>query len=208
MDEDAPGGNRAGDGEDASGDCPEEVIAPLASVPADSTHLFTVRDVHADTEVEAILVRTDGSGDGGDGSGSDDGDDSSGGESEREGNEAARNADGGAADAADADTGAPHVRAWLNYCQHWTDVRLDGGSGATRRDGDIVCGRHGATFEADSGHCDFGPCEGAYLDGVGVAVSDGTVRLTDPDYEFCHEGPIEDDEDLDLSTNPGDRLGF
>jgi nitrite reductase/ring-hydroxylating ferredoxin subunit len=182
MDADDPDPDADADDGNAGGERPGEEIAPLAAVPTDSTHLFTVRDVHADTEVEAILVRTDGGN--GDGNGD------------------------GSASGADSPGDGAEVAAWLNYCQHWTDVRLDTGSGATRRDGEIVCGRHGATFEADTGRCDFGPCEGAYLDEVTVAVADGAVRLTDPDYEFRHEGPVEEEDDLDLSTNPGGRLGF
>ena len=51
--------------------------------------------------------------------------------------------------------------AWRNYCPHWTDVRLDKGSGAEFRDGSLMCTRHGATFEPGSGTCTYGPCEGA-----------------------------------------------
>ena len=56
------------------------------------------------------------------------------------------------------------VNGWFNYCQHWRDVSLDTGDGAMVRDGEIVCSRHGATFESDDGECTFGPCEGAVLD--------------------------------------------
>jgi nitrite reductase/ring-hydroxylating ferredoxin subunit len=99
------------------------------------------------------------------------------------------------------------VVGFENYCQHWTDVRLDRGSGAPVRNGELVCTKHGATFERDSGYCDFGPCEGAYLQTVDVTVDDGAVYLTDDDYEFARVGEAETD-DLDRSTSPGDRLGF
>lgn len=95
------------------------------------------------------------------------------------------------------------IAAWQNYCQHWTDVRLDKGSGATLRNGEVLCGRHGALFEADTGRCTYGPCEGAYLDEVEVAVEDGTVFLTDDRYEFEALGPS---GDHDLST--GSRIDF
>ncbi|MFC7155476.1 Rieske (2Fe-2S) protein [Halomarina halobia] len=98
---------------------------------------------------------------------------------------------------------SPPVAAWKNYCQHWTDVRLDKGSGAMVRDGEIVCQRHGATFERDSGYCDFGPCEGAYLEEVAVAVEDGAVYLVDDRYEFANLGPS---GEHDLST--GSRIDF
>lgn len=99
------------------------------------------------------------------------------------------------------------VVAWLNYCQHWTDVRLDRGSGATVRNGEILCTKHGATFETESGYCDFGPCEGAYLTEVEVAVVDGHVSLTDESYEFVETGATNGDPIEDLSSS-GDRLGF
>ncbi|SIQ90640.1 Ferredoxin subunit of nitrite reductase or a ring-hydroxylating dioxygenase [Haladaptatus litoreus] len=95
------------------------------------------------------------------------------------------------------------VLAWKNYCQHWTDVRLDKGNGATMRDGELVCGKHGALFEADSGVCSYGPCEDAVLDSVDVTVEDGAVYLTDPDYEFVQQGSS---IEYDLSSNRS--LGF
>jgi nitrite reductase/ring-hydroxylating ferredoxin subunit len=95
------------------------------------------------------------------------------------------------------------VAAWRNYCQHWTDVRLDKGSGAAVRDGELLCQKHGATFESDSGLCTFGPCEGAVLDEVEVAVEDSGVYLTDERYEFEQLGPS---GEHDLST--GSRIDF
>ena len=87
------------------------------------------------------------------------------------------------------------VACWLNYCQHFTHITLDKGSGAEMRDGEIVCTNHGAYFESDTGLCTFGPCEGAFLTAVEVAVTDGEVFLTDEDYEYRHVGPIEKDAD-------------
>jgi nitrite reductase/ring-hydroxylating ferredoxin subunit len=89
------------------------------------------------------------------------------------------------------------VVGWLNYCQHMTHVKIDKGSGATMRNGEILCRNHGAMFRADSGECTFGPCEGAYLQPVDVAVEDGTVVLVDDDYEYVGPGP--------LASDPGDR---
>jgi len=70
------------------------------------------------------------------------------------------------------------VACWLNYCQHLTHIKLDKGSGAPMRDGELICANHGAYFEADSGHCTYGPCEGAYLTDLSVTVSEGR-RLPD-----------------------------
>lgn len=95
------------------------------------------------------------------------------------------------------------VVAYTNYCPHWRDVRLDKGSGATVRDGELVCGKHGATFETASGHCDFGPCEGAVLDTFEVAVANGAVYLTDEAWDSAEPGLS---EERDLSS--GGRIDF
>jgi len=98
---------------------------------------------------------------------------------------------------------ADGVVAFENYCPHWTDVRLDTGSGATVREDELVCEKHGATFERDSGSCTFGPCEGAVLEVVETTVKDGEVYLTDDRYEFENRGSS---GDHDLSS--GGRIGF
>ena len=101
--------------------------------------------------------------------------------------------------ATDGGSEAAAITGWLNYCQHFTHIKLDKGSGAPMRDGELVCANHGAYFESDSGRCTYGPCEGAYLTELDVAVEDGTVSLTDEDYEFVDTGGMETD-DLDLSS--------
>jgi len=83
---------------------------------------------------------------------------------------------------------------------------VDKGSGATMRNGELVCGKHGATFACDTGYCDFGPPEGSTLTGADVELRDGDVYLVDDDYAFVRVGEAE--RDADLSTNPGERLGF
>lgn len=99
------------------------------------------------------------------------------------------------------------VACWKNYCQHWTDVKLDKGSGARVKGGEIWCQKHAATFDPGSGECTFGPCEGAFLDEVEVTVRDGGVYLTDDGYEFVRRGPAEDDADEPLGTGGG-RIDF
>lgn len=91
------------------------------------------------------------------------------------------------------------VTGWLNYCQHFTHIRLDKGSGAEIRDGEILCTNHGAYFEEDTGLCTYGPCEGAYLEEIETETRDGDVFLTDGDYEFVRPGPMEQDP-TDLSS--------
>ncbi|WP_435126680.1 Rieske (2Fe-2S) protein [Halobaculum sp. D14] len=95
------------------------------------------------------------------------------------------------------------VVAFRNYCQHWTDVRLDKGDGALVRNGEVVCQKHGATFQLDSGFCDFGPCEGSVLEAVDVAVADGAVYLVDDDYRFEHRG-----ESGEEGEEGGSRIDF
>lgn len=97
------------------------------------------------------------------------------------------------------------VTAWENHCQHWTDTRLDRGDGALVRDGDLICRRHGATFDRSTGECVWGPCEGAYLDAVEVDVEDDTVHLAEPGWSVDHRGPDES-EDRDLSSGGAVRF--
>ena len=94
------------------------------------------------------------------------------------------------------------VHAWLNACQHFTHIPIDKGDGAVMRDGEFICQNHGAYFEAASGRCTFGPCEGAYLESVDVTVEDGTVYLTDERYVYIGPGPIKrDPTDLGSTSN-------
>lgn len=70
------------------------------------------------------------------------------------------------------------VRAWLNVCPH-AGRRLDWAPGKflKSREGHLVCASHGASFALDSGECVGGPCRGAFLRAVEVAVRDGEVWL-------------------------------
>lgn len=86
------------------------------------------------------------------------------------------------------------LHAWLNYCQHYTHINIDKGSGAEMRSGELICTNHGAYFESDSGYCNHGPCKGAYLNEIEISVDDGAVYLTDENYEYVGEGPVETDE--------------
>jgi nitrite reductase/ring-hydroxylating ferredoxin subunit len=100
------------------------------------------------------------------------------------------------------------VVAWRNYCQHWTDIRLDTGDGAPMRAGEITCRRHAATFDRESGECTFGPCEGAFLNEIEVTVRGDEVYLTDEEYTFAYCGPADAHTATGGSTSPGERLGF
>lgn len=94
------------------------------------------------------------------------------------------------------------IAGYVNRCMHFTHIRLDKGSGAPVRNGEVVCANHGAMFEKDTGLCTHGPCEGAMLDEVDIAVEDGVVYLVDDDFEFVREGGIETDPtDLTSTSN-------
>jgi nitrite reductase/ring-hydroxylating ferredoxin subunit len=88
------------------------------------------------------------------------------------------------------------VQAWVNRCTH-EEQRLDRGDdiGAVLRDGDIVCPKHGSVFDACDGGCANGPAAGSTLLAVDVSVNRGDVFLTDGEYEFVHEGGIDDGND-------------
>lgn len=96
------------------------------------------------------------------------------------------------------------VHAWINRCQHWTDVRLDDGDGATLRNGEILCEKHGAYFETDTGYCNYGPCEGSRLPSVGTETEDGYVHLDDDGYELVGTGPVDEEESAPQGTRGGD----
>lgn len=85
----------------------------------------------------------------------------------------------------------PGVRAWSNNCTH-EDQRLDRGTGVAMRDGELVCPKHGSMFDACSGDCDNGEAAGTTLLSVEITVADGGVFLTDDDYDYAHDGGIDD----------------
>ncbi|QIB73337.1 Rieske 2Fe-2S domain-containing protein [Halogeometricum borinquense] len=95
------------------------------------------------------------------------------------------------------------IVAFENFCPHWTDIRLDKGSGAYVRNGELVCEKHGATFQRDTGYCDFGPCEGSVLSTFDVAVQDGDVFLTEEEFTFEHLGGTGDHD-----RSSGGRIDF
>ncbi|MFB6123478.1 MAG: Rieske (2Fe-2S) protein [Haloferacaceae archaeon] len=92
------------------------------------------------------------------------------------------------------------VEAWVNVCPHESQ-RFDRGSGATLREDEILCPRHGSMFDACAGDCDNGPASGTSLTSVDVDVADGTVFLTDDDYTYLHDGGVDADDDGPSSTS-------
>ena len=62
------------------------------------------------------------------------------------------------------------LKAWLNICPH-AGRRLDWAPGKFLVDkGRLVCAAHGASFDLGNGECVAGPCRGASLTPVPVAV--------------------------------------
>jgi nitrite reductase/ring-hydroxylating ferredoxin subunit len=63
------------------------------------------------------------------------------------------------------------IQAWLNVCPH-AGRRLDYAPGKfLMHQGHLVCAAHGASFELERGECVGGPCRGASLVSVAVAVA-------------------------------------
>src|SRR5690606_16704230 len=74
-----------------------------------------------------------------------------------------------------------NLRAYENKCKH-LPIPLDYGDGdfwygAVDR---IVCKTHGATYEADTGYCDDGPCEGASLTRFDLEIEGDDVVVMIP----------------------------
>jgi nitrite reductase/ring-hydroxylating ferredoxin subunit len=68
------------------------------------------------------------------------------------------------------------VRAYLNRCAH-VAMELDWQEGVffDSEGRDLLCSTHGATYEAASGRCIGGPCNGTPLVTVRVEERDGNV---------------------------------
>jgi nitrite reductase/ring-hydroxylating ferredoxin subunit len=85
----------------------------------------------------------------------------------------------------------PRIEAWVNNCTH-ENQRLDRGTGAAMRDNEIICPKHGSMFDACSGDCDNGEAAGTTLPSVEITVTDDGVFLTDDNYQYLHDGGIDD----------------
>lgn len=90
--------------------------------------------------------------------------------------------------------GEERVEAWYNRCTHEAQRLHREGVGAVFRDGEIVCPKHGSTFDACSGHCDNGPAADSTLPAVEIAVEDGQVYLVDEDVDYLHDGSVDEDD--------------
>jgi nitrite reductase/ring-hydroxylating ferredoxin subunit len=84
------------------------------------------------------------------------------------------------------------IVAWKNLCRHLA-VRLDRdlpGSVMDREGRHLVCGQHGAVFQAEDGLCIAGPCAGSHLKSLKVRVSDGRVQLDLSALGGLHAAPL------------------
>ena len=94
------------------------------------------------------------------------------------------------------------VAAWVNRCTHEAQ-RFDTGRGVPMRDGQIICPKHGSLFDACEGDCENGEAAGTTLPAVGLAVEDEAVYLDDEEYEFAHDGRIDDDDGPSSTSHIG-----
>lgn len=75
-------------------------------------------------------------------------------------------------------TPADSYVGYVNSCPHQgTWLNIGSGEFFTEDRTRLRCGRHGATFEIETGVCAHGPCKGKSLEPVAVAVIDGEVCL-------------------------------
>lgn len=72
--------------------------------------------------------------------------------------------------------------AYVNRCRHlslsldWVDNRFFTEDGRY-----LICANHGATYEPTTGECVWGPCFGAFLQGVPLEIAQGKVFAFCPD---------------------------
>jgi nitrite reductase/ring-hydroxylating ferredoxin subunit len=67
------------------------------------------------------------------------------------------------------------VHGYRNSCPH-IGIGLDYGNGKCQSgQNELTCSMHGAQFEADTGLCFSGPCEGRSLERIAVRVENGHV---------------------------------
>ena len=72
--------------------------------------------------------------------------------------------------------------AYVNRCRHlslsldWVDNHF-----FTEDKRYLICANHGATYEPTTGECVWGPCFGAFLQGVPLQIAQGKVFAICPD---------------------------
>lgn len=72
--------------------------------------------------------------------------------------------------------------AYVNRCRHislsmdWVDNHF-----FSEDKRYLICANHGATYQPATGECVWGPCFGAFLQGVPLEISDGKIFAFCPD---------------------------
>ncbi|MBN6731248.1 Rieske 2Fe-2S domain-containing protein [Burkholderia multivorans] len=70
------------------------------------------------------------------------------------------------------------VWGYVNRCPHFSvPLDFEPGEVLCYRDRVLMCAHHSALFRFEDGLCIEGPCAGAALDAIGIAVSQGYVTL-------------------------------
>lgn len=90
----------------------------------------------------------------------------------------------------------PHESIWLNF---------GAGEFFSPDRAFLKCGRHGATFEVDTGLCVEGPCKGKSLEPLPLAVIDGEVCLCGVALvaEDDHRDPFDElDDTMEIMIHP------
>lgn len=77
-----------------------------------------------------------------------------------------------------------NLYAYVNRCRHipismdWVDNQFFTEDGRY-----LICANHGATYEPATGECVWGPCFGAFLQGVPLEISRGRILAYCPEEE-------------------------
>ena len=84
-----------------------------------------------------------------------------------------------------------NIYAYVNRCRHisismdWVDNQF-----FTEDRRYLICANHGATYEPATGECIWGPCFGAFLQGLPLEISDGKILA------YCPEGEEQEKDRL------------
>jgi nitrite reductase/ring-hydroxylating ferredoxin subunit len=92
------------------------------------------------------------------------------------------------------DDSGPEIEAWVNRCTHEAQELYREGVGAVIREGEIICPKHGSTFDSCSGYCDNGEAAETTLVSLEIEIETGQIYLVDESVQFLYEGPSSDDE--------------
>jgi len=82
-----------------------------------------------------------------------------------------------------------NIYAYVNRCCHipismdWVDNQF-----FTEDKRYLICANHGATYEPATGECLWGPCFGAFLQGIPLEISGGKILAFCPEEEEKKRG--------------------